>query len=163
MGASSPEDYGGYYAWGETSEKNYYDEDNYAYYDKATHRYINIGTEISGTQYDVAHVVMGGSWRMPTLVQIAELVDYCTWKRTQLNGVNGQLVTGPNGGQIFLPAAGYRWDDDLDYAGSDGFYWSGTVGPGGDRAACYLYFNSGGSPWGTDNRWVGHSVRAVCP
>lgn len=169
VGAYSPEDFGGYYAWGETSEKSeyseytyeFFDEETNNYFDEETNNYINIGAEISGTQYDVAHVVMGGSWRMPTLEQIKELIYYCTWKWTQLNGVNGQLVTGPNGGQIFLPAAGYRWDVYL--AGSRGYYWSGSLYPGYDFYAYVLYFNSGTWDWGRDDRFVGQSVRAVCP
>lgn len=171
VGASSPEDYGGYYAWGETSEKSEYSWTNYAYYNSSTRELSDIGAEISGTQYDVAHVVMGGSWRMPTLEQIKELSYYCTWKWTQLNGVNGQLVTGPNGGQIFLPAAGYRWDGDLDGAGSDGHYWSGSLGPVGHYGASVLFFGSGtgagtGAGTGSGDRYhrrYGLSVRAVCP
>ena len=113
VGATTPEDYGGYYAWGETSEKSDYNNSTYAYYNSSTRDYTNIGSDIAGTQYDVAHVRMGGSWRMPNDDQIEELYRNCTCTWTQQNGVNGILLTGKNGGQIFLPAAGDRWNDDL--------------------------------------------------
>lgn len=111
--SSSPEGYGGYYAWGETEEKSDYDRYTYKYYNDITGYIINIGSNISGTQYDVAHVKWGGSWRMPTKDEIEELVNNCTWKWTTYNGVNGQLVTAPNGNSIFLPAAGNRLGTDL--------------------------------------------------
>jgi len=140
VGASSPEDYGGYYAWGETEEKSDYGWDTYKYYNNNT-GYINIGSNISGTQYDVAHVKWGGSWRMPTRDEIAELVHNCTWKWTTYNGVKGQLVTGPNGNSIFLPAAGLRYGTDLSGRGSDGGYWSATLDESGYSHGAYgLYF-----------------------
>ena len=77
VGASTPEGYGGYYAWGETSEKSYYYSSTYSYYNSNT-GYVNIGSDIAGTSYDVAHVHMGGSWRMPTHDQQMELMDYCS-------------------------------------------------------------------------------------
>lgn len=163
VGATSPEQYGGYYAWGETSEKSEYSFDTYAYYDINSNKYINIGIEISGTQYDVAHVRMGGAWRMPTLAQLQELMSNCTYQWTQLNGVNGQLVTGPNGGQVFCPAAGYRCYDDLDDDGSFGYYWSGSLASGFDSGAYSLSFLSGLLNWYYDDRGDGRSVRAVCP
>ena len=64
VGASTPEEYGGYYAWGETVEKATYNESSYQYY--KNDGYVDIGSEISGTPYDVAHVKWGGDWRMPT-------------------------------------------------------------------------------------------------
>lgn len=165
VGASFPEYWGGFYAWGETSEKSEYTMDNYAFYDKETFEYkcINIGNEISGTQYDVAHMVMGGSWRMPTREQIVELIKYCTIEWTQLNGANGMLVTGPNGGQIFLPA----WSDGFHGEGSGGAYWSGSLYPDNDYGAYVFGFES--VLWGCSlkciwgYRWLCRSVRAVCP
>lgn len=163
VGATSPEAYGGYYAWGETSEKSTYTEDNYAYYDSNSGEYINIGEEISGTQYDVAHVRMGGAWRMPSLTQLQELISNCTHKWTQHNGVNGQLVTGPNGGQVFFPAAGYRWDVDLYDDGSCGGYWSGSLFSGYGDNVFDLIFKSGNLDWNYYGCSGGLSVRAVCP
>jgi hypothetical protein len=178
VGASSPEQYGGYYAWGETSEKSVYNHVTYSYlngqdingdgyydngyYDKNV-SVVNIGSDIAGTSYDVAHVRMGGSWRMPSFAQQQELMNNCTLTSTQQNGVYGMLVTGKNGGQLFLPAAGYRWNSGLDLAGSHGYYWSSSLSPDHDYAACGLYFGSGYIGWYYDGRGCGHSVRAVCP
>ena len=172
VGASSPEGYGGYYAWGETEEKSDYDWDTYKYYlgdldgDGIPYdfdEYANIGSNISGTQYDVAHVKWGGSWRMPTLGEISELVNKCSWKWTSLNGVNGQLVTGPNGNSIFLPAAGHRYGSDFYSRGSYGYYWSAALRrEDGSNNAYYLDFGCGDSYW-NDNcyRDFGHTVRPV--
>ena len=169
VGASSPEQYGGYYAWGETSEKSYYDWTTYAYFSNKdgdgyveSDEFINIGSDIAGTQYDVAHVRMGGSWRMPSYEQIKELIDNCTRTETQQNGVNGILVTGPSEGQIFLPAAGIRWDV-LRYEGSDGDYWSSSLDPYDVLCAYHLDFYSGYWDWFDCGRHRGLSVRAVCP
>lgn len=107
LGASKPEEYGDYYAWGETSPKAYYTESTYSYYNSSTTEYMDIGSEISGTEYDAAHVNLGGDWRMPTKAEAQELINKCTWEWTQVNGINGYMVTGPSGQSIFLPAAGY--------------------------------------------------------
>lgn len=161
VGASSPEGYGGYYAWGETEEKYDYDWDTYKYYNNNT-GYVNIGSNISGTQYDVAHVKWGGSWRMPTRDEINELVNNCTWKWTTQNGVNGQLVIGPNGNSIFLPAAGYRRGTDFNGRGSYGRYWSASLYERLSDGAYDLRFDSGGSYWNSwYNRNSGLTVRPV--
>jgi hypothetical protein len=106
LGAESPEEYGDYYAWGETKPKTSYTETNYAYYDDNLKQYTDIGVNISGTQYDAATVNLGGDWRMPTKDEMEELIDNCTWEWIQTNGKNGFKVTGKNGNSIFLPAAG---------------------------------------------------------
>ena len=77
VGASSPEEYGDYYAWGETIDKSDYTEDSYQYYNGSD--YVNIGSNISGTRYDVARAQWGGSWRMPTNAEFEELINRCTW------------------------------------------------------------------------------------
>ena len=160
VGASVPEGYGGYYAWGETEEKSDYDWDTYKYYNNNT-GCINIGSNIGGTQYDVAHVKWGGSWRMPTLDEIKELVNKCSWKWTSLNGVNGQLVTGPNGNSIFLPAAGLRYGTGFDYRGSNGYYWSASLYESYSNGAYGLYFRSGSHLWSGYSRGYGFTVRPV--
>lgn len=162
VGASTPEGYGGYYAWGETSEKSVYNGDTYAYGSSWSNcQYI--GSDIAGTQYDVARVRMGAPWRMPSVGQMEELINNCSRQWTQLNGVNGILVTGPSGVQIFLPAAGDRWDDKLYYAGGLGDYWSSSLAPNRDDNACYLYVYSGYWYWNYGSFSVGQSVRAVRP
>ena len=117
VGASKPEDYGGYYEWGQIADA-------------------------------------------PTLAQILELMDYCTSVWKTLNGVNGRLFTGPNGGQVFLPAAGRRWYGRFEDVGSSGWYWSGTPSEYYDDYAYYLTFDSG-YIWSAYDRVIGHSVRRV--
>lgn len=157
VGASTPEESGGYYAWGETSEKSVYKASTYAFFDN---KYINIGSDISSTQYDVARVSMGVPWRMPTREQQGELIEHCTQEWTQQNGVWGILITGPNGGQVFLPAAGARLEENFAGTGS-GFYWSGSF----DRGAVAFDFSFSSRGWscGSYFRIYGQSVRAVCP
>ena len=104
VGANKPEAYGDYYAWGETETKSTYDWSSYIHCDGSQSTCHNIGSDIAGTQYDVAHVQWGGSWVMPSQSQIKELVENCTHEWTTLNGVNGRNFTGTNGGTIFLPA-----------------------------------------------------------
>ena len=162
VGASKPEEYGGYYAWGETEEKEVYSQDAYMYYKNG--EYVNLGSDISGTKYDVAHVKWGGNWCMPTKDDIKELLDNCTSEWTTLNGVNGRKFTSNiNGNSIFLPAAGYRWDGDLYNAGEYGYYWSSTQNPDVSCFAFGLYFYSGYAFWYGYGlyRSYGQSVRPV--
>ena len=160
VGADKPEAYGGYYAWGETEEKEVYNESSYKYYQNGS--YVNIGSDISCTEYDVAHVKWGGKWCMPTLDDIKELFDNCTNEWTTLNGVKGTKFTSKiNGNSIFLPAAGYRWRGGLDSAGEDGYYWSSTQYPNGSYGAYSLYFNSSNAYWYDGSRNYGQCVRPV--
>ena len=171
VGATAPEEFGGYYAWGETEEKSDYSWDTYKY-----------GTSISITKYctsssygtvdnkttleptdDVATVKWGGSWRMPTTEEQQELINNCTCTWTTLNGVNGYRVTGPNGNSIFLPAAGYRDGTGVYYQGSLGGYWSSSLNSSNSNDAYGLYFYSSYYDWSYDSRFYGLSVRPVCP
>ena len=163
VGASTPEGYGNYYAWGETQPKSVYDWDTYQYYNGNLDYpdcWINIGSDIAGTQYDAATANWGSPWRMPTLTQIQELLNNCTSVWTSQNGVNGRKFTGPNGGTIFLPAAGYRLYDELRSLGSWGYYWSSTLNGSNPDHACSLDFGSGSAYWG-GNRGYGRSVRPL--
>lgn len=154
--AKKPEDYGGYYAWGETSTKTEYSSSNY-HYDN-----VNIGSDISGTQYDVAHVKWGEKWQMPTVDKVKELIDNCKYEWTVLNGVKGGKFTGPNGSSIFLPAAGDRWGGDLCHVGSWGYYWSSTQDPDHSYDPYDLFFfHSGRAYWYEIFRYHGYSVRPV--
>lgn len=164
VGASKPEEYGGYYAWGETEEKDYYDWDTYTHCDGSEETCHHIGDDIAGTEYDVAHVKWGGSWRMPTRAQQDELRENCTREWTQQNGVNGSRVTGPNGNSIFLPAAGGRWRYYHNYEGTNGHFWSSSLNSDLEYGACYLGFVTYWWDWGNDrSRSYGNSVRPVCP
>ena len=172
VGASSPEDYGGYYAWGEIEEKSNYDWSTYKWCNGSYNTQTKYCTSSSyGTvdnktvldpEDDVAHVKWGGSWRMPTLDEQKELLNNCTWKWTTRNGVNGYTVTGPNGNSIFLPAAGYRNGTGVLSRGSYGGYWSSSLRSNYSRSAYGLGFASGGRDWYDDGRCIGQSVRPVC-
>ena len=159
VGASKPEDYGSYYAWGETKTKEVYTGDTYQYYQNGS--YVNIGSDIAGTEYDAATANWKAPWRMPTREQCQELIDNCTSEWTTQNDVNGRKFTGPSGGTIFLPAAGYRWGSGLDDAGSYGDYWSSTLLESLPGRVWGLDFNSGGVYTYTYYRYFGHTVRPV--
>lgn len=162
VGANSPEEYGSYYAWGETEEKNDYSIETYKYYN--TEDYEDIGSNISETSYDVAHVKLGSGWRMPTKDEINELCNKCSWEWTEVNGVCGQKVTGPNGNSIFLPAAGFRYGTEVGNRGSRGYYyyWSGTLREGHSGDAYALYFHSSRHDWRSyRSRYYGLTVRPV--
>ncbi len=133
LGATKPEQYGNYYAWGETSPKTQYSEDNYSYYNKSTTNYIDIGYDIKGTAYDAATVNLGKGWRMPTKAEMAELVDKCVWEWKQINGINGYLITG-NGNSIFMPAAGEFIYSPVDY-NKELRYWNSNA-----KSNCYSYY-----------------------
>lgn len=168
VGASSPWEYGGYYAWGETKTKNNYDDSTYKYFDNEAHDngedagdcYKDIGTDIAGTSYDVAHVEWGKKWRMPNLAQLQLLIENCTSEWTKLNDVNGLKFTGPNGKAIFMPAAGEFKGKDIEYKINYGGYWSSTSLYATSILAHSLGFSN--SAWcGTDERYLGKSVRPV--
>ena len=172
VGASSPEDYGGYYAWGETEEKAVYDWSTYKWCKGSDYTLTKYCTKSScGTvdnktvldpEDDVAHVKWGGAWKMPTLDQVKELRDNCSSELTTVNGVKGRKFTSKiNGNSIFLPAAGYRLDSDLGNAGSYGCYWSSTLDESNPGIAYDLYFGSGNAFWGRNDRRYGQSVRPV--
>lgn len=161
VGASRPEDYGDYYAWGETETKSVYSWDTYKY-GSSLSGIDNNGEDIAGTKYDVAHVKWGGDWRMPTIEQCVELLNNTTRERTTLNGVKGHLFMGKNGGTLFFPSAGYRRDSGLHDAGSRSFYWSSTLLEEKPYTIDYLNFISG-NVWenGSLIRDNGLSVRPV--
>ena len=142
IGSSKPEEHGDHFAWAELKVKDNYDWDTYVHYDSKKNGYSNLGSCISGSKYDAAHEIWGDKWRMPTLEQIKELLDCCIFEWTALNGVNGGKFTGPNGNSIFLPAAGYRFSNDMEEVGEGGAYWSGALSPYSNCNACHLEFSS---------------------
>lgn len=161
VGATAPEEYGGYYAWGELEEKSDYSESSYLYYNSQT-GYINIGDNISGTKYDVARAKWGGSWRMPTLTEFDELDSKCQWEWVTYKDVNGYKVTGPNGNSIFFPASGFHLGEVVNYRGSSGGCWSGALNTSDSDYAYNLGFYSGyRGASGNYNRYYGRSVRPV--
>lgn len=168
VGASKPEENGGYYAWGETSEKDAYIWDNYAYYQNDN--WVYIGSDIAGTSYDAATVNMGAPWQMPSETQQIELRQYCSRQIIyQDDIITGELVTGPNGNSIFVPIANFYRDKLVDSRA--GHYWSSSLSSSDNCHAVVLGF----SPSYYDIQrgrdlyfyygplFEGRSVRAVCP
>lgn len=125
LGASTPAGKGGYYAWGETSTKTKYTEENYAYYKEGS-GYTDIGENIAGTQYDAATVNLGKDWRMPTKDEVQELIDKCTFTYGKVDGVKGYYATGKNGNSIFLPYYGFKYISET-FESIEGHFWSGSV------------------------------------
>lgn len=161
IGATEVEGYGNYFAWGETEYKRDYSQDTYQHWDAAKQNYVDIGSNISGTQYDVAHVKLGGKWRMPTLAEARELVEKCKADWTTVNNVVGYKFTGPNGNSIFLPAAGYRNGTEAASAGISGYYWTSTIDPDYNTDAYYIYFFNGNVGNLSNSRTYGRAVRPV--
>lgn len=161
IGATTPEGYGGYYAWGETEEKEVYSEETYRY--SQNYVYDNIGSDIAGTSYDVAHVKWGGSWQMSSYDQQTELRENCSSNWTTVNGINGRLFTGPSGASIFLPAGGGHCDDSFEDVGNYGFFWSSTLEPDPDysHCACCFFIDSEMVSYGSPFRCYGLNVRPI--
>ena len=147
VGAKSPEEYGDYFAWGETKTKSSYTKKNSITRGLSNSKLKSrgiIGSDGNLTAaYDAATANLGGGWRMPTLDEMKELCKNCSWSLTTQNDVKGYKITGPNGNSIFLPAAGFRYSTSLYYAGSNGLCWSAT--PYSDSGSAYSlgFFYSG--------------------
>ena len=173
VGASKPEEYGDYFAWGETEPKNDYSWSTYKYCQ---------GTETTMTKYctesyfgtvdnktelepsdDAATANWGSGWQMPSIEQCKELdsSSYTTTTWTTLNGVRGARITSKsNGNSIFLPAAGYRDATSLNGAGGGGYCWSRSLYT--SYSADFLLFDSSHiGPDYSNYRYYGQSVRPV--
>ena len=166
VGADSPEDYGDYFAWGETAPKSTYDWSTYRWcrgdYDITMTKYCTVDNKtVLDLEDDAAYVNMGPEWRMPTADEQRELLSECTWVWTTQNGTYGCKVTGPNGNSIFLPAAGYRDGSSIRCAGSRGFYWSSSLYESNPNYARYLDFDSDYHYMNNYGRYYGRPVRAV--
>ena len=181
IGAENPEDYGDYFAWGETEGYN----DGKTIFLLSSYKWCE-GSENTMTKYctnsnygfngftddkteldledDAAYVNRGPAWRMPSDEQCRELINssYTTTEWTTQNGVYGRKITSKeNGNSIFLPAAGYRLNSSLGNAGSYGSYWSRTLGSDYPYYARYLFFNSSDVNMFSYDRYDGRSVRPV--
>ena len=187
LGASKPSDYGDYYAWGETAPKADFTWDTYKWMQagQSDSKYITKYTIADGetgaiwydssgnfigdnktvldAADDAAIANLGSPWRMPTVDEIRELRDNCTWTWTTQDGVNGYQVDGPNGNAIFLPASGCRQNSGLSEAGTEGYYWSLST----DNSVCahMVEFaeDLGVTVWNNFYRFLGFSVRPVRP
>lgn len=192
LGASAPEEYGDYYAWGiiepyyisldpltwRTGKTGY----NWASYNWCNGDYNKLtkycpsnktdywdgtgtpdGKTVLDPEDDAAHVNLGGSWRMPTAAEWTELMENCTWTWTTQNGVNGYLVTATNGNSIFLPAAGRLNKTDLGVVGSFGYYSSSSLDTDEPFSKWSVSFYSSNINCFSSSRYIGHSIRPVCP
>lgn len=157
VGATSPEESGQYFAWGEISPKSEYTKKNCK---TGKLKRINItGSE----EYDAARANWGDKWRMPRTEEFVELINKCKWLLTTLNGIDGAQVTGPNGNSIFLPLAGRRYNKELHYSGTDGDYWSASSEDNKEEGAYGLWFSTSGDVkegW-LERRHFGRAVRPV--
>ncbi|MBP5720500.1 MAG: Ig-like domain-containing protein [Bacteroidales bacterium] len=170
VGATKPEEYGHYYAWAETSPKTSYTSSNYKYpstnYGDGIIVYAKYDTTpvqgdkktVLEAEDDAATANLGNGWRTPTFKEFKELRESCTWTWTNRNGVNGMLVTGPNGKSIFLPAGGWYNGSTLNNKGSYGSYWTAT-GDGGTANA--VDFVSSDKDKALVPRSEGRSIRPV--
>ena len=122
VGATTPEEYGNYYAWGETISKTEYTKENCVTYG------VDIDSISDNADYDAARANWGSTWRLPTDPELFELQDNCIWRWTTQNGVVGMKVIGPNGNSIFFPAAGYCDSTSKRSVGFAGYYWGGGYG-----------------------------------
>ena len=180
VGAEKPEDYGLFFAWGETVGYGSDTSDGHSF-DWASYKWCN-GSYDTMTKYctsssygtvdnktvldledDAARANWGGQWVMPTYEEMRELLDNTTSEWTTINGINGRKFTSnTNGNSIFLPAAGDRSGSSLGFQSSLGYYWSSTVYPSYSRNARNLHFGSGyayTNDYGY--RYLGFSVRPV--
>lgn len=155
VGASSPSDYGYYFAWGETNTKSDYSSNTCRTWDRT------FGDISGNVQYDAAHANWGGSWRLPTRAECEELVNCCTWAFITMGNHNGYKVIGPNGNYIFLPAAGYRYGTSFSRVGEYGYYCSSSPSESFAQYAYELFFCSNAHYVDWNNRYYGLSVRPV--
>lgn len=180
VGASEPEGYGGYYAWGEIETKDFYDWTNYIWCNgtrKSLTKYNTLSDygivdniRILKPEDDVAHVSLQGKWRMPTIDEWEELASSsnCTWTHITQNGVEGFKITSKKEGftknSIFLPTAG---NYELDYKNFGGYYWSSSLySKDTPYGASYIFCSSSNSPtnhvsFKAGSRYVGLSVRPI--
>jgi len=175
VGANSPEDYGDYFAWGETQPKSDYSWATYQYcmgsLNTLTKYCTNASLGYNGftdnlttllPEDDAATANWGSGWRMPTEEEWQELYNNTTVIWTTQNGVNGLRFIASNGNSLFLPAAGYYYETSFSSAGTHGLYWSSSLCTSGPDFAWFLCFNSAGYCWmNSDERGNGNSVRPV--
>ena len=177
VGASTPEGYGNYFAWGEVEPKTNYNWNTYKWCNGTSStltKYCN-NSSIGNNGFtdnltqlepedDAATVNWGGKWRMPTEKEWDELLETCTWEWTSVNGIYGYIVTSKiNGCNIFLPEGGERTNSGLYFTGSRGQYWFGSLHLPNTSQGCHYYFAADGRTKSGQDRWYGLTIRPVCP
>ncbi|MBQ9416978.1 MAG: hypothetical protein IJU19_00145 [Bacteroidales bacterium] len=176
VGATTPEGYGDYYAWGETSTKTTYNWTTYRYgtvdasgeldaltkYSLYGMHQLNDGRTTLESEDDAATAVLGGGARTPTKTEWEELLENTTNEWATVNDVNGWKFSAANGNNIFLPAAGKYYGSTLENAGTFGYYWSSTLDTTSTSYARLYGFSENGHGMGSIyNRYYGFTVRAV--
>ena len=154
IGATSAEEYGDYFAWGDTAKKDNYKSDYYALY--------NVEHEGNLTaEEDAATINWGDGVRMPTQTEMEELYANCTLTWTNVNGKAGySIASKTNGNEIFLPAAGFCIAKSTDNVGSDGWYWTSTPSSSKNRAYAFNFY-TGYTEVCSSVSYYGRSIRAV--
>ena len=174
LGADAPEEYGDYYAWGETQPKDNFSWTNYQYcmgsFNTLTKYCNNPDIGYNGftddlttllPEDDAATANWGDDWRMPTEGEWQELYENTTVTWTTRNGVRGRLFTASNGNSIFMPAAGYCNESVPEAAGIIGDYWTSSLDTDYPSGALSFFFNSSNYYISFCNRLYGRNVRAV--
>ena len=174
VGATTPEGYGDYFAWGETQPKDYYHWSTYRYCRGDNYQFTKYCSNsiygyngftdnltILEAGDDPATANWGDGWRTPTYNEWDELLAYCTQTWTTRNGVNGRLFSAPNGNTLFLPAAGSRGGGGLNGVGNFGLYWSSSLYTFIPFYAWFFHFFSGDNSMCNCDRYYGQSVRPV--
>ena len=175
LGATTPEGYGNYYAWGETSTKETYNWSTYCYAtvdadgNLRTLTKYNTSSEYGTVDHkttleaadDAATAALGTGTRIPTKAEWQELLDNTTAEWTTVNNVYGLKFTATNGNSVFLPAAGIRNNSSLNNVGMFGYYWSSSLYADDSDAAWEWVFYSDYQGLGCLGRDNGFSVRAV--
>ncbi len=164
VGASKPEDYGDYFAWGETETKPVYDRDEYSfldYWNRALTKYNEKdGLSVLEPIDDAATANWGERWRMPSMADFLELINNCQHSWVKRDGIEGSLYTARNNNSIFLPAGGYKFVGK--FADNSCLYWSRTIDSKDSSFAKILFNSKDESKVGSDERKFGLPVRPVC-
>lgn len=175
LGANSPEEYGNYYAWGETATKEVYNWSTYKYCTVAGGDNLQTLTKYNTSSDwgtidnlttlqaadDAATAALGNGTRTPTEEEWQELINNTTVEWKPLNGVNGMMFTAANGDTLFLPAAGFHNDTGLGDTGGYGNYWSSSLHESSPHCAWVFHFSSDGQYMDNYGRYCGLSVRPV--
>lgn len=162
VGANSPEEYGDYFAWGETKPKSNYSWSTY--FDttdggKTFGKYNYDGKKTLDPEDDAALTNWGENWRLPTANEFEELRTSCTW--TWNSSKKGYDVVGPNKETIFIPATGHIINSSGNSVGQTGNYWVSSLDDRKSNLSVDFHFSSSVVDWNYDDRYHGHSVRPI--
>ena len=178
VGAESAEEYGDYFAWGETEPKTEYTWANYKWNNGSDHTSLTKYCSQADYGYngytdtltsllledDAAHVNWGGEWRIPNRAEYQELIDHCTWEWTTNNGIYGYLITSKiNGNSIFMPLSGSILNTNLTNSQTHGYYWLNSISTTYPYNADDLYFYSTKFGINAFSRYVGRPIRPIIP